>query len=162
MGGVNINPPLQVGFMLRSLLPTYHSVVKDFKLGQHYLATALLQTIVDQCTSYDKDPWKGPFSKDGKPSCSPLATAAGASVPLGGEGTHPFKAMATLNFNHWQYNCKDDSEKCLVCYNTLGDKANASKDCPILKQIGYKLVNRSSNTNAVSWIGSDGNTTPAV
>ncbi len=121
---------------------------------------------MDQCTSYDKDPWKGPVGKDGKPPRSPLAPAAGASVPSGGDGTHPLKAMATLNFNkhfnHWQYNCKDGSEKKVICYNTSRDKAHASKDCPILKQIGYKLVKRLSNTNAVSCVGSDGKTTPAV
>jgi hypothetical protein len=65
MGGVNIKPPLQVGFMLRLLLYTYHGVVKDFKLGQHPLTTATLQTVVNQCTSYDKDPWKEPVGKDG-------------------------------------------------------------------------------------------------
>jgi hypothetical protein len=160
MGGINIDSPLQVGFMLRSLLPTYHGMVKDFKLGRHSLTTALLQTIVDQCTSYDKNPWKGPVSKDGKPPRSPLATAAGASVPLGRDGTHPFKAIATLNFNnhcnHWQYNCKDGSEKCLICYNTLLDKAHDLKDCPILKRISYKLVKRSSNPNAASRVGIDG------
>ncbi len=151
--------------MLRSLLPTYHGVVEDFKLGQHCLMTALLQTIVDQCTSYETDRRKGPVGKDGKP-CSPLAPAAGASVPLGRDGTNPFEAMATLNFNkhfnHWQYNCKDGSEKCLICYNTLRDKAHASKDCPILKQIDYKLVKHSSNTNVACHVGSDGKTTPAV
>jgi hypothetical protein len=57
--GVNIDPPPQVCFMLRSLLYTYHGVVKDFQLGRHSLMTALLQTVVDQYTSYDKDPWKG-------------------------------------------------------------------------------------------------------
>jgi hypothetical protein len=106
MGGVNINPPLQVGYMLHSLLPTYHGMVKDFKLGQYSLATTSLQTTVDQCTSYDKDPWKEPVSNNGKPSCSPLTTMAEASVSLDGDGSHPFKAMTTLNFNkhfnHWQ------------------------------------------------------------
>ncbi len=166
MVGVNIDSPLQAGFMLRSLLPTYHGMVKDFKLGQHSLTAALLQMIVDQCTSYDKDPWKRPVGKDGKPPRSPSATTAGASVPLGGNDTHPFKAMATLNFNkhfnHWQYNCKDGNDKYIICCITLSDKAHASKDCPIPKQIGYKLVKRLSNTNVVSRVGSDGNTTPTV
>jgi hypothetical protein len=54
MGDINIEPPLQLGFMLRSLLPTYHGVVEDFKLGRHSLTTALLQNVIDQCTSYDK------------------------------------------------------------------------------------------------------------
>jgi hypothetical protein len=80
MGGVNIDPPLQVGFMLCSLHSTYHGVVEDFKLGHHSLTTASLQTIVDQCTSYNKDLWKGHVSKDGKVSCNPSANAAGASV----------------------------------------------------------------------------------
>jgi hypothetical protein len=132
MEGVNIDSPLQVGFMLCSLLPTYHGMVEDFKLGQHSLMTALLQMIIVQCTSYDKDPWKGPVGKEEKRPRSPLATMAGASVPLGKDGTHPFEVMATLNFikhfNHWQYNCKDGSIKCLTCYNTSRVKAHALKD----------------------------------
>ncbi len=41
-------------------------------------------------------------------------------------------------------------------------KAHASKDYPILKQIGFKLVKRSSNTNAASFVGSDGKPTPKI
>jgi hypothetical protein len=80
--------------------------------------------------------------------------------------------MRTLSFNkhlnHWRYNCKDDSNKCLIWYNTSRDKAHSSKDCPILKRIGYKLVKikrSASDTNAASRVG-NGNTpsapTPAL
>ena len=48
MGGVAIDSALQVGFMLRALLSSYHGVVQDFRLGRHSLSTATLQTVVDQ------------------------------------------------------------------------------------------------------------------
>ncbi len=70
--------------------------------------------------------------------------------------------MGTLSFNkhlnHWRYNCKDDSKKCLICYNTSRDKAHSSKDCPILKRIGYKLVkikHSALDTNAAFCVGND-------
>ena len=49
MGGVSIDSALQVGFMLRSLLPSYQGVVQDFRLGRHSLSSATLQSVVDQC-----------------------------------------------------------------------------------------------------------------
>ncbi len=36
--------------------------------------------------------------------------------------------------------CKDGCEKCLVCHNTSNKLAHHTKDCPILKQLGLKLV----------------------
>ena len=67
MGGVLVDSALQVGFMLRALCSTYHGVVQDFRLGRHSLSSATLQSVVEQCMAYDKDPWKGPIGKDGKP-----------------------------------------------------------------------------------------------
>jgi hypothetical protein len=85
---------------------TYHGVVKDFKLGRHSLTPALLQTVINQCTSYDKNPWKVPVGKDGKPSCGPSANAAGASASPSSDNIHPFESMGTLSFNehlnHWR------------------------------------------------------------
>ena len=52
MGGVAIDSALQVGFMLRALLSSYHGVVQDFCLGRHLLSTVTLQTVVDQCVAY--------------------------------------------------------------------------------------------------------------
>ncbi len=40
------------------------------------LSTASLQTVVEQCLSYDKDPWKRPIGRDGKPVRNPLANTA--------------------------------------------------------------------------------------
>jgi hypothetical protein len=47
IGGVNINPPLEVSFILRSLLSTYHGVIEEFNLGHHSLTMAPLEKIVD-------------------------------------------------------------------------------------------------------------------
>ncbi len=82
MGGVNIDPPLQVRFMLRSLLFTYHGVVENFKLRRQSFTKALMETIVDQCISNDKDHWKEPNGKDDKVSCNPSVNAAGAPVSV--------------------------------------------------------------------------------
>ena len=71
MGGISINGSLQVGFMLQSLCSAYQAVVQEFCLGRHSLSTACLQTVVEQCVSYDKDPWKGPISHNGKPVRQP-------------------------------------------------------------------------------------------
>jgi hypothetical protein len=142
MGGIAIDLALQVGFMLRALRTTYQGVVQEFRLGRHSLASAMLQLVVEQCMSYDKDPWKGPVGKDGKPARTPSDNAAGAS----GDKSNPYKVMASCLFgNHmscWQAGCKDGSERCMICHNTSNKPAHQSKDCPILKQIGLKLVKR--------------------
>ncbi len=155
MGGVAIDLALQVGFMLRALRTTYQGVVQDFRLGRHSLASATLQSVVEQCMSYDKDPWKGPVGKDGKPARTPSANAAGAS----GNKSNPYEVMASCSFgNHmsrWQAGCKDCSERCMICHNTLKKPAHHSKDCPILKQIRLKLVKRTPGNggDAASRVG---------
>ncbi len=80
MGGITIDLALQVGFMLRGLRLGYQGVVQEFCLGCHALTSATLQTVVDQCISYDKDPLKGPVVHNGKPVHTPLATTAGSNV----------------------------------------------------------------------------------
>ena len=87
MGGVAIDSVLQVGFMLRALLSSYHGIVQDFRLGHHSLSTATLQTLVDQCVAYDKDTWKSPVNKTGKPVRTPSANAAGTTQGTGGTRT---------------------------------------------------------------------------
>ena len=140
MGGVAIDSALQVGFMLRALLSSYHGVVQDFRLGRHSLATATLQSVVDQCMAYDKDPWRGPVGKDGKPSRNPSASAAGVS----GDRSNPYDALAKCSFgfhiSRWRNASKDNCELCMVCHNTSNKGGHHTKDCPILKQVGLKLV----------------------
>ncbi len=83
----------------------------------------------------------------------PSANAAGAS---GSASFNPYDALANLSFNHWHWNCKDGSKKCLLCHNTSQDKPHNANNCPILKKIGLRLVNRSSaGTNAASQVGND-------
>ncbi len=134
MGVINIEPPFQVGFMLCSLLSTYNGVDKDFKLGRHSLTTALLQTVIDQCIFHDKDPWKGPVGKDGKPSCGPPANAAGASASCSENNVHLFESMGTLSFNkhlnHWRYNCKDGSKSASSATTLPATKLTAQKTVP--------------------------------
>ncbi len=97
LGGIAIDSALQVGCMLRALLSRYHGVVKNFCLGCHSLAPATLQSVAEQCLAYNKDPWKGPVGKDGKPVRTLSAYATGAS----GNSSNPYKSLTMCLFgNH--------------------------------------------------------------
>jgi hypothetical protein len=100
MGGISINASLQVGFMLRTLCSAYQAVVQEVCLGCHSLSTASLQTVVEQCVLYNKDPWKGPVGHDGKPVRNPLANMA----DLGEHGDLYERIMAQIfgyHMNCW-------------------------------------------------------------
>ncbi len=113
MGGINIDSALQVSFMLRSLLAKYQAVVQEFCLGHHALTDAILQTVVEQCNNYDKDPWKGPIGKDGKPARTPSANAAGT------DPENPYEPLPSKSFNYhfgrWKKALKDQKGKCILC-----------------------------------------------
>ena len=95
MGGISIESALQVDFMLCALLHRYQAVVQEFCLGRHFLSAASLQTVVEQCTNYDKDPWKGPVGEEGKVPCpTPFANAAGS------EGENPYDVLSAKSFNY--------------------------------------------------------------
>ena len=155
MGGVAIESALQVGFMLRSLLSRYHGVVHDFRLGRHSLTDATLQSVVEQCMAYDKDPWKGPVGKDEKSLRHPSANVAGA----GGEPSgNPYDAMAKCSFNlhmsRWRKGCVEGSERCMICHNTSNKPPHHSAHCPILNKLGLKLVKRTpADGDAASRVG---------
>ena len=163
MGGVAINLALQVGVMLRALLSSYHGVVQDFRLGCHMLSTATLQTVVNQCVAYDKDPWKGPVKKTCKPVCTPSANATGTS----GDKANPYEAMMSCSFglhvSRWRSGCKENSEKCMVCHNTSNKPVHHTKDYLILKQLGFKLVKRTpaGGGDAASRVGESPSPAPA-
>jgi hypothetical protein len=91
MGGISIDSALQVGFMLHTLLSRYQAVIQEFRVGHHSLTAATLQTVVKQCINFDKGPWLGPVSKDGKVPRSPSANAAGTNS---GNGGNAYDALA--------------------------------------------------------------------
>ena len=95
MGGISIDSALQLGFMLCVLLHRYQAVVREFCLGRHSLTEAFFQTVVKQCTNYDKDPWKGLVGKDGKsiPHGTPSVNAAGT------DSESPYEALSSKSFN---------------------------------------------------------------
>ena len=94
-GGISIDSALQVGFMLCVLLHRYQAVAQEFCIGRHSLSAASLQMVVEQCTNYDKDPWKGPIGKDGKIPC-PTPSAN----PAGSEGENPYNILSAKSFNY--------------------------------------------------------------
>ena len=164
MGGIGIDSALQVGFMLRALLGRYHAVVQEFRLGRHSLSDASLQTVVDQCTNYDKDPWKGPVGRDGKaPKGAPSANLAGA------DSGNPYELLAHKSFNHhfgrWKRALREEKGSCLICHGTARNPEHLTCDCPILKNVGYKLEKRlgsePSNRDAASRVETDATTKSA-
>jgi hypothetical protein len=161
MGGISIDSALQVGFMLRSLLGRYHAVVQEFRLGRHALSDASLQTVVEQCTNYDKDPWKGPVGRDGKvPKGTSSANVAGA------DSGDPYEVLAGKTFNHhfgrWKRALRVENGKrglCMICHGTARNPDHPTCDCPILKNLGYKIEKRSgSERDAASRVATDATT----
>ncbi len=142
MGGISIDSALQVGFMLCALLHQYQAMVQEFHLGCHSLTEASLQTVAEQCTNYNKDPWKGPVGKDGKPipSGTPSANAAGTN------SERPYEALSSKSFNYhfgrWKKSLKDQKGKCMICFDSARNKHNTC-DCPIMKNLGFKIKKRS-------------------
>ena len=145
MGGISIDSALQVGFMLRALLHRYQAVVQEFRLGRHSLSAASLQTVVEQCTNYDKDPWKGQVGKDGKVPRSTLSANA-----AGSEGESLYDALSAESFNYhfgrWKKALKEQKGKCMVCFDTAWNEHN-TYDCPVLKNLGFKIDKRTPSDN---------------
>jgi hypothetical protein len=162
MGGISINSALQVGFMLRALLSKYQAVVHEFWLGCHALTEASLQTSVEQCTNYDKDPWKGPVGKDGKPAHTHSTNAAVA------DSDNPYDALAAKSFNYhfgcWKKFFVDQKGKYMMCFDTARNPNHKTCNCPILKKLGFILVKWTAANNApqdaASQVATDA-TTPA-
>ncbi len=97
MGGISIDLALQVGFMLCALLSCYQAMIQEFCVGRPSLPMATLQTVVEQCINFDKDPWSDPVGKDSKVPCSPSVNAAGTNS---GDGGNAYKALANKSFNY--------------------------------------------------------------
>ncbi len=166
MGGVEIASSLQVGFMLRALLSRYSAVVTDFRLSRHLLTTATLQTVVEHCTAFDKDPWTGPVGRDGRPVQAPSASTArvGTSEP-----SAAYDAMEQVSFNYhlsrWRKSLLESSDKCVICHNLArGNKHSISK-CPVLKKLGMRLEKRSAadqGPDSAARVASDSSCNPAA
>jgi hypothetical protein len=149
LGGIGIDSALQVGFMLRALLGCYHPVVQEFRLGCHPLSEASLQTVVDQCVNFDNDPFLGHVGKDGKVVRNTSANAAGATP---GDGKNAYEALAAKLFNYrfgrWKKAIRENYGKCMFCHDTACNSDHKSRNCPILKKLGFKLEKRTGSDNA--------------
>jgi hypothetical protein len=149
LGGVDIASSLQVGFMLWALLSCYRAVVTDFCHGCHLLTSATLQTIIKHCTAFDKDPWTGPVSRDGRPVRTLSVNTAGAGS---GEPSAAYDAMGQVSFNYhfsrWLNFFSKLSEKCLICHNSAQGNRHSPSKCPILKKLGLKLEKRLAMDNS--------------
>jgi hypothetical protein len=149
MRGVDIGSALQAGFMLRSLLSRYSTVVTDYQLGCHSLTSATLQSVVEHCTAFDKNPWTGPVGHNGCPVCSPLVNTAGASQ---GEPSATYNTMEYIPFNYhlsrWHKSPSDLANKCLICHNSARSNKHTAAKCPIVKNLGMKLKKCSATNNS--------------
>jgi hypothetical protein len=153
MGGINIDSALQVSFMLQALLSRNQAAIQQFGLGRHVLTKTSLQTVVEQCTNYDKDPWKGLVGQDGKPACTPSANATGADSNI------PYNAFPVTSFNYhfgrWKKALGDNKGKCMMCLYTARNPNHEMCDCPILKKLGLKLEKWTAANNAASCAATD-------
>jgi hypothetical protein len=87
---------------------------------------------VDQCTNYDKDPWKGPVRKDGKP---PRGNSSANATAGTDSHTDPYNSLASKSFNNhfgrWKKALKEQKGKCMVCFASARND-HLTCDCPIL------------------------------
>jgi hypothetical protein len=140
-GGISIDSALQVGFMLCALLSWYHTAIPEFHVGCHSLTEATLQTVVEQCVNFDKDPWSDPVGKDGRAPRRMLANAAGTTTASKGENAYAALAGKSFNyhFRSWKKAIGENKGKCMFCHDTARNNDHKTKDCPILKKLGMKL-----------------------
>ncbi len=135
--------------MLCTLLGCYHAVVQEFCLGRHPLNEASLQSVVDQCVNFDKDPFLGPVGKDGKVARNPLANAAGAAP---GDGKNVYEALTAKSCKYhlgcWKKALLENKGKCMFCHDSARNANHKSLDCPILNKLGLKLVKRTDSNKA--------------
>ena len=55
-----------------------------------------LQTVAEQCMNYNKDPWKGPVGKDGKP----IPRGTSSANAAGTDSKSPYEALSSKSFNY--------------------------------------------------------------
>jgi hypothetical protein len=141
--------------MLCSLHSAYQAVVQEFRLGRHSLSMASLQTVVEQCILYDKDPWKGPIGCDGKPVRHPsvyMADCGNHEDPYDKVGAKPF----SCHMNRWHKGVVQQKGQSLFCFNTsTSNPDHKMRECPILSKVGLKFE-KLPPRNAASSVATDG------
>jgi hypothetical protein len=130
-------------------------VAQECCLGCHPLNEASLQTGVDQCVNFDKDPFPDPIGKDWKVIQNPSANAAGAA-PRDGENVYEAPAVKSFNYHlgRWKKALLENKGKCMFCHNSARNANCKSHDCPILKKLGFKLEKwmDSNKADTASWV----------
>ncbi len=117
---------------------------KSFALaGRHQLLEASLQTVVNQCVNYNKDPFLGPVSKNSKVARTPSANVIGSGPS---DGNNVYEALASKSFNYHFGCCKkalaESKGTCMFCHDTAHNSDHKTRDCLILKKLGLKLEKR--------------------
>ncbi len=113
-------------------------------LGCHTLTSATLQTVANQCISYDKDLWKGSVGSDGEPVRTPLADSVGSNVNP--DKTNLYDAHAAKPFNYhlncWRKTLTENKGKCLLCHVSSCNTDQKTHDFPIIKKLSLKFEKR--------------------
>ncbi len=104
---------------------------------------------MDQCVNFDKDPFLGPVGKGDKVVRTALANAVGAT-PV--DGKNAYEALRAKSFNyhfgHWKKAIGENKGKCMFCHDTACNSNHKSRNCLILKKLGFKLKKRTGSANA--------------
>jgi hypothetical protein len=75
-----------------------------------------------------------------------LANAAGATLV---DGKNAYEALGAKSFIYHFGAIGENKGKCMLCHDTTRNSDHKSRDCPILKKLGFKLEKRMVSDNAV-------------
>jgi hypothetical protein len=84
----------------------------------------------------------------------------------GTDSGDPYEVLAGKSLNHhfgrWKRALRVDKGTkgpCMICHGTARNPEHPTCDCPILKNLGYKIEKRSgSERDAASWVVTDATT----
>jgi hypothetical protein len=111
-----------------------------------------LQTVVEHCMSYNKDPWTGPVRHDdGCPACAPSANTASANPS---NAPAAYGAMEQVSFNYhlsrWRNSLLDLADKCVICHNLAQEKKHTMANAPFSRNLVLKLKRGRLRTTATN------------
>jgi hypothetical protein len=84
--------------------------------------------------------------------------SANAAVAAPGDGKNVYEALVAKSFNYhlgrWKKALSENKDKCMLCHDSARNANHKSRDCPIHKKLGLKLVKQtdSDKADAASWV----------
>ncbi len=168
---VAIPPILQVMLFLQALHARYGDLLSQFALKQKDLSTTTIDSAISDAKFMDEFTVVGAGGKPkpGLPSPSPCSPAA-ALVVTNGDGKRyhtPFEWLASYNpgalTNRWQKSLGGN----FYCAFCNGKEKHHPTKCPLLGELGLKLIDvsggtRGSSSGSTSSAGARGGVPPAT